>query len=104
MVELSDKDFARFEKEFNRLRSEIYVFRAIHGAILANAVASREKSDEFFEVLRAQALTGLTRAFARDKTPEEMRVFRRDTLNEFFDQVADQLDIAQTSQGRSWTH
>lgn len=49
MAELSDEDLARFEEEFNRLRSEVYVFRAIIGAIMANAVASREGADEFFE-------------------------------------------------------
>ncbi len=103
MAELSDEDMARFENEFNKLRSEVLVFRAILGALMANAVASREKSDEFFEVLRAQAHTGLTRLFARDRTPEKLRKFHRASANGFFDQLADQLDIAETSQGRSGT-
>ena len=74
------------------------------GAIMANAVASREGSAEFFESLRAQAHTGLTRTFARDGTPEALRGFQRTTANEFFDQLAEHLDIAQTSQDRSGTH
>ncbi len=98
-----DKDFARFEKEFNKLRSEVYVFRAILGAIMANAVASREKSDEFFEVLRAQTHNGLTRLFASGRTPEKLREFHRESANGFFDQLAEQLEIAQSSQGRSGT-
>lgn len=98
MVELSDEDLARFEKEFNRLRSEVYVFRAILGAIMANALASREGANEFFDAIRAQAHTGLTRAFAREQTPQAMRDFQRATLSGFFDQIAEQLDIAQTSQ------
>ena len=104
MAELSDEDLDRFEKEFNRLRSEVYVFRAIIGAIMANAVASREGADEYFEALRAQAHTGLARAFTRDDTPETLREFQRATLNGFFDQMGEQLDIAQTSQGRSGSH
>ncbi len=54
MAELSDEDLTRFENEFNELRSEVFVFRAILGAIMANAVASREKSVENFDELRVQ--------------------------------------------------
>ena len=104
MAELSDEDLDRFEKEFNRLRSEVYVFRAIIGAIMANAVASREGADEYFEALRAQAHTGLVRVFARDDTPEKLRKFHRAALNDFFDQMGDHLDVARTSQGRSGSH
>ncbi len=103
MAELSDDDLARLENEFNRLRSDVEIFRAILGAIMANAVASRERSDEFFEVLRAQAHTGLTQAFDRDNTPQKLRKFQRETANGFFDQLAEQLEIAQTKQGRSGT-
>ena len=103
MAELSDEDMVRFENEFNKLRSEVFVFRAILGAIMANAVASGEKSDEFFEVLRAQTHTGLTRLFARGSTPEKLREFHRTSANGFFDQLAEHLEIAQTSQGRSGT-
>ncbi len=104
MVELSDKDMARFEDEFNRLRSEVIIFRAILGAIMANAVERRERSDEFFAMIRAQVHTGLTRFFARKKTPEKLREFHRSTANDFFDQLAEYLEIAQTSQGRSGTN
>ncbi len=77
MAELSDEDLHRFENEFNKLRSEVFVFRAILGAIMANAVASREKSVEFFDELRVQTHTGLTRLFARGRTPETLKVFHR---------------------------
>ncbi len=101
MPELSDDDMARLENEFNRLRSDVEIFRAILGAFLANAVASRERSDEFFEMIRAQVHTGLTRRFADGEIPEKLRKFHRDTANEFFDQLAKYLEIAQTNQGRS---
>ena len=101
MAELSDEDMARFENAFNKLRSDVEIFRAILGAIMANTLASRERSDEFFEDLRAQVHTGLTRRFASGRTPEKLRKFHRETANEFFDQLAEHLEIAQTSQGRS---
>ncbi len=71
---------------------------------MANAVASREQSDEFFEMIRAQVHTGLTRRFAGSHIPEKLRKFHRDSANEFFDQLAEHLEIAQTSQGRSGTN
>ncbi len=74
MAELSDEDLTRFENEFNELRSEVFVFRAILGAIMANAVASREKSVELFDELRVQTHTGLTRLFACGRTPETLKV------------------------------
>jgi len=101
MVELSDDDLARLENEINRLRSDVEMFRAILGAIMANAVGSHEKSDEFFEMLRAQVHTGLTRRFADAHVPEKLRKFHRKSVNEFFDQLAKHLEIAQTNQGRS---
>ncbi len=104
MVELSDKDMARFEDEFNKLRSEVIIFRAILGAIMANALDRRERTDEFFEMIRAQVHTGLTRRFDDSRIPEKLRKFHRNSANEFFDQLADHLEIAQTSQGRSGTH
>ncbi len=104
MVEVSDDDLAPLENEFNRLRSDVEIFRAILGAIMANAVASREQSGEFFEMIRAQVHTGLTRRFDGSRTSKKLRKFHRDSANEFFDQLAEHLEIAQTSQGRSGTN
>ena len=104
MVELSDQELTRVENEFNRLRSDVEIFRAILGALMANAVANREQSDEFFEMIRAQVHTGLSRRFAGSRIPEKLRKFHRESANEFFDQLAEHLEIAQTSQGRSGTH
>ena len=104
MVELSDEELARFEKEFNCLRVEVYVLSAVFGAIMANAVTRREQSLEFYQDLRAQAHKGLTRVFTRDQTPEKLREMYRKSLNDFFDEIDDQLGIAQTNKGRSGTH
>ncbi len=104
MVELSEQDLKRFENEFNRIRADVEVFRAVQGAILANVLAARPDTDEFFEDMRAQCHTGLTRAAERHKAPEAMREFQRTALNEFFDGLAEQLEIARTSEGRSGTH
>ena len=104
MVEVSDNDLARLENELNRLRSDVEIFRAILGALMANAVAGREESGEFFDTLRAQVHTGLARRFTGGHIPEKLRKFHRETANKFFDQLADHLEIAQTSEGRSGTH
>ena len=104
MVEISEKDLRRFEEEFNRLRSEVYVFRAVMGAILANALESRGSAQSFFDDMRAQVQTGLTRVHDREMTPQKLRESQMTTANEFFDQVAEHLELAQTSEGRSGTH
>ena len=101
MVEVSEQDLARLENEFNSLRAEVYVFRALLAAMMINTLESRESAPEFLAAIRAQTHTGLMRAFKREHTPERLRDFQRTALNGFFDQVAEQLDISETSEDRS---
>lgn len=104
MVEISEKDLQRLQIEFNRLRAEVEMFRAVVGAIMANALATRSTAAEFFEDLRAQTSTGLQKAWERNSTPQAMRDLERTAVVDFFDQLATQLEIAKTSDHRSGTH
>ena len=98
MFESSDQDQARFETEIIELRSEVRVLRAVLGAVVANALASRGGNPDYFDAIRAQAHTGLIRIFGQEQTSEiQMKIYRA-ALNGFLDQLADQLDMAQTSQ------
>ena len=104
MVELSDDDINNIEAEINRLRADVEVFRAIQGMIMANILVSREGTEDFFKDMHAQVQTGLTRTAKQRNTPEAVRKLQLTAANEFFDQLAEQLGIAQTSDGRAGTH
>ena len=104
MVEISERDLRNLETELNRLRADVEIFRAIQGMLMANILASREGTEEFFADMRAQVLTGLARSATRHDAPQAMRDLQLTAANEFFDQLAEYLKIAQTSDGRSGPH